>query len=308
MRLTTWLAGVALSIALGCGCGASGGVASSSAPGPAQAAPARAVPKAPAAVPEARAGALAVAPATPANLLPAAPKLSTFAPSSDLVRQADYYLGRLKESLDSDSEYKEDQEKITKDGNTLILIALALGLDDGHNKYKAAAPGLMKAGQEAAKAKTYAAAKAALADAHKAIASPPAGGPALSWDKASASLPELMKQVPLINARLKRNLKNAKRFAQKAKDSAGDTATLAVIAQGSMGAVAQTKKPTEAAKWFAFCGEMRDAAAGVNQAIHSGDPKATEKAMKPLAESCDNCHTVFNPEQVGKPDAEGKAE
>ncbi len=230
---------------------------------------------------------------------PAAPRLSTFAPASNLVRQTDYYLGRLEESLASESQYKEDKEKVSKDGNTLILIALALGLDDGHNKYKAAAPGLMKAGEEAAKAKTYAAAKTALAHARKAIASPAAGDSALSWDKASASLAELMKQVPLINARLKRNLR---RFAQKTKDTAGDTATLAVIAQGSMGDVSQTKKPTEAAKWFTLCAEMRDAAAAVNKAIHAGDPKATEKAMKPFAESCDNCHTVFNPEQVGKPE------
>jgi hypothetical protein len=230
---------------------------------------------------------------------PAAPKLSTFAPAADLVRQTDYYLGRLEESLASESQYKEDQAKVSKDGNTLILIALALGLDDGRNKYKAAAPGLMKAAQQVAKATTYEAAKAALGDAREAIASPAAAGKSLSWGKASASLPELMKQVPLINARLKRNLR---RFAQKAKDSAGDVATLAVIAQGSMGAVSQTKKPTEAAKWFAFCAEMRDAAAAVNKEIHAGDAKATDKAMKALAESCDNCHAVFNPEQVGKPE------
>jgi hypothetical protein len=229
---------------------------------------------------------------------PAAPKLSTFAPASDLVRQTDYYLGRLDESLASESQYKEDKEKITKDGNTLILIALALGLDDGDNKYKAAAPGVEGDARRLAKATTYAAAKAALADTHREL-SAPVQAYVLGWDKASASLPELMKQVPLINARLKRNLR---RFAQKTRDTAGDTATLAVIAQGSMGAVSQTKKPTEAAKWFALCAEMRDAAAAVNKAIHAGDPKATEKAMKPLAESCDNCHTVFNPEQVGKPE------
>jgi hypothetical protein len=224
---------------------------------------------------------------------PEAPKLSTFAPAGDLVRQADFYLGSLKASLASESQYQEDQGKVSKDANTLILIALALGLDEGENKYKAAAPGLMKAAQEAAKASTYSAAKAALADARKAIASPPVGGETLSWEKAPATLGELMKQVPLINARLKRNLK---RFESKAKESAGDTATLAVIAQGSMANVSQTKKPSEAAKWFAFCAEMRDAAAAANKAIHAGDEKATGKAMKALAESCDNCHAVFKSE------------
>ena len=82
---------------------------------------------------------------------PVAPELSSFAPASDLVRQTTYYLGRLEESLASESQYQEDKEKVCKDGNTLILIALALGLDDGNNKYKAAAPGLMKAGQEVPK-------------------------------------------------------------------------------------------------------------------------------------------------------------
>jgi hypothetical protein len=227
---------------------------------------------------------------------PEAPKLSSFAPAADLVRQTDYYLGRLDESLASQSQYKEDKEKVSKDGNTLILLALALGLDDGDNKYKEAAPGVEQDARRLAKAATYAAAKAALADVHREL-SGPIQAYVLGWDKASASLPELMKQVPLINARLRRNLK---KFAQKAKESAGDTATLAVIAQGSMADVSQTKKPTEAAKWFAFCAEMRDAAAATNKAIHAGDAKATEKAMKSLAESCDNCHAVFNPEQASK--------
>jgi hypothetical protein len=227
---------------------------------------------------------------------PEAPKLSSFAPAADLVRQTDYYLGRLDESLASQSQYKEDKEKVTKDGNTLVLIALALGLDDGDNKYKEAAPGVEQDARRLAKATTYAAAKAALADTHRDL-SASIQATVLGWDKASASLPELMKQVPLINARLKRNLK---KFAQKAKESAGDTATLAVIAQGSMADVSQTKKPTEAAKWFALCAEMRDAAAAANKAIHAGDAKATDKAMKSLAESCDNCHAVFNPEQASK--------
>ena len=38
-----------------------------------------------------------------------------------------YYLGRLKKSVDSETQYKEDQGKVSKDANTLILIGLALG-------------------------------------------------------------------------------------------------------------------------------------------------------------------------------------
>ena len=40
-----------------------------------------------------------------------------------------------------------------------------------------------------------------------------------------------MKQVPLINTRLKLNLKG-KKFKKKAKDTAGYTAVIAAIAQG----------------------------------------------------------------------------
>ena len=39
----------------------------------------------------------------------------------------------------SKDEYKDDQEKLTKDASTLAVIALALGLHDQPNKYQARA-------------------------------------------------------------------------------------------------------------------------------------------------------------------------
>ena len=83
-----------------------------------------------------------------------------------------------------------------------------------------------------------------------------------------------MKQVPLINARLKRNLKgsrfkgqgNGRRHGHAGRDRPGEH-----------GRCRPTKKPTEAAKWFAFCAEMRDAAAAVNKAIHAQDQKGDRK-------------------------------
>lgn len=228
-----------------------------------------------------------------------APKVSTFAPAEDLVGQVDYYLGRVEEAVATEADYKDAEGKITRDANTLVLIALALGLHDTDNKYKAAAPAMVKAAQQIAAAKDYASAKSAVADLKKATEGGAAAGE-LKWDKV-ASLEALMKQVPMINTKLKRNLR---RFASKAKESAGDTATLAVIAQGSIANADETDKPTEVKKWHDFCVQMRDAAAAMNAAIHAGDEDAAKKQMKAMTQSCDDCHAVFHPE--GSTEAEEK--
>jgi len=223
---------------------------------------------------------------------PAAPKVSTFAPAEDLVGQVDAYLARLEESVANPDAYKEASEgKIARDANTMALISLALGLHDATNKYKAAAPAMVKAAQMIAAAKDFAAAKAAV-DKLKKASEGKAGGE-LKWENV-ASLESLMKQVPMINTRLKKNLR---RFSQKAKESAGDTAVLAVIAQGSMANVEETKKPSEAAKWYEFCAQMRDAAGALNKAIHDGDEKAADKQMKAMTTSCDDCHAIFHQEE-----------
>jgi hypothetical protein len=227
---------------------------------------------------------------------PAAPKVSTFAQADELIAQVDSYLDRLTEATASETQYKEDAGKVAKDGNTLALLAVALGVHDTDNKYKPAAAALLKAAQGIAAAKDYAAAKAGVDAAKKAVAAPAGGADSVKWEKV-ASLKELMEQVPLINSRLKRNLK---KFSTRAKDSLGDTATLAVIAQGSMANAGDTAKPTETAKWYTFCAAMRDAASAMNAAIKAKDEKAAEKTLKALTQSCDDCHAVFHAEALEK--------
>jgi len=223
---------------------------------------------------------------------PAAPKVSTFAPAKDVAAQIEAYVERLEESVQSEAEFKEAEAKLAKDSNTLILLALAAGLHDEDVKYKAAAPGLIKATQELAKAKGFAAAKAGVAAVKKALDSKEGNPAELKWGK-SASLPDLMKQVPLINSRLKRNLRGTK-LTSKAKDNAGDSTTLAVIAQGSMADTSETKSEDQVAKWFGFCVQMRDAATALNKAVEAKDSKAADKAMSDLNQSCDDCHNVFH--------------
>ena len=225
---------------------------------------------------------------------PEAPPVSKFAKADDLVGQVDFYLERLEESTESEDEFADSSGKVVKDANTMILIALALGLHDQDNKYKAAAPGMLKASQELAAAKDYSAAKKGVA-AVKAATSSKGDPSALKWCEV-ADLHVLMEQVPLINSRLKRYLRG-KRFKSAAEETAGQTAVVAVIAQGSMGSVGKTKEPSEADKWYALCEEMRDTAVALNASIHAQDEDAKDKALEAFGESCHHCHEVFKPEE-----------
>jgi len=209
----------------------------------------------------------------------------------------DYFVERLTEAVETEEEYNDAQDQITKDANTLILLALALGLHDQDNRLKAGARTLLKAAQDAATAADFAAAKAAVEAVVAATKSDAGSDAELKWEKA-ASLPALMKQVPTVNTKLKRYIKGT-RFESKAQDTAGYSATIAVIGQGSIPNVDETEKPDEAEKWQQFCLEMRDAAGALNAAIHAQDRAAADVAMDALQKSCDTCHAVFHEEEVG---------
>jgi len=226
---------------------------------------------------------------------PAAPEVSTFAPAQDLVGQVAYYLERLEEAVEDEEEYNDSVEKIAKDSNTLILIALALGLHDTDNEYKTAAPAMIKAAQQLAAATDFASATAGVAAVKEATTASGGDLSGLKWEEKLASMEELMEAVPLIDSRLKRYLRGS-RFESKAEDTAGYSAVLGVIAQGLMANSGDTEKPNEVEKWHAFCIQMRDAAAAVNAGIRAQDQEATDAAMEKLSQSCDDCHAVFHDE------------
>ena len=224
---------------------------------------------------------------------PEAPKVSTFAPAEDLASQVDKYIKGLTKIVANEEDYNDGKNKIARDSNTLIVIALALGLHDQDSKYKAHAGALMEAAQELAATKDFESAKKAIADVQDAAEGKAEANVELKWGKI-ASLPELMKQVPLINTKLKRYAKGSK-FKSKAKDTAGYTAVIATIAQGSIADASATDNSDEQVKqWRGFCVIMRDHAGAVNAAIHEGDEPAAAEAMKKLAQSCDDCHAVFH--------------
>lgn len=222
-------------------------------------------------------------------------KISAFAPAEDLVSQVEYYVGRLEDAVETEAGFTDSQGKIAKDANTLIVIALGLGLHDQDNVHKAAAGTLMKAAQDLAAAKDFAAAKAAVAAVKAAAASQEAAGGQLKWERV-ASLHELMEQVPLVNTKLKRYISGS-RFASKADDTAGYTAVIAIIGQAALADTHEAKTDEQVQQWLGFSAQMRDAAGAVNAAIHAQDEPAAGAAMERLQQSCEDCHAVFHKEE-----------
>jgi len=153
-----------------------------------------------------------------------------------------------------------------------------------------------------AAAADLAAAKKGVAALHDAVDGQLKAEPELKWVPV-ASLPELMKQVPLINTKLKRNVKPAK-FKSKAKDTAGYTAAIAAIAQATIADTSDVKKPEQVNEWYKLMALMRDHAGAVNAAIHKGDEPAATAEMKKLQQSCEDCHAIFHPEAAEKMDKE----
>src|SRR4051812_880359 len=71
---------------------------------------------------------------------PKAAKVSSFAKSADLADQIDYFMKRAEESLAAKADYDEaKQARTKKDGNTLAVLALTVGMSDEDSPLKASA-------------------------------------------------------------------------------------------------------------------------------------------------------------------------
>ena len=62
-----------------------------------------------------------------------------------------------------------------------------------------------------------------------------------------------------------------------------------------MADLSETKNPEQVKQWYKFMTAMRDDAGEANAAIHRRNEPAAAKAMKKLAQSCEDCHAVFHP-------------
>ncbi len=237
-------------------------------------------------------------PAAPAGMaageeLPVDAPVSAYAPAEVLVGQVGEYMTRMEEAVATPDEYKDGATRIARDSNTMIVIALALGLHDQDSKLKAHAPAILKAAQAVAATEEYEAAKEAVAKLKAAVADG-GEGPELKWEKV-ASLKELMEQVPLIHGSIRRRV--SRRFERNLDGIAGDAATVAAIAQGTIPNADETVEPTKADEWTKYSIQMRNAAAQVLAAAQAKDEAAANAAFEKLDASCHACHKVFDPEQ-----------
>lgn len=225
---------------------------------------------------------------------PAAPPVSAFAPAADLVAQFDALLADTQASLESADDYFAKETRVRRNAHTLTVLALALALHDSPHRLSTAAPALIAASQALAATKDHPTAVEACA-ALAAVAEQPGSndGPAPEWARA-ASLSQLMKQVTFVHNLLRRNLRG-ERFASRADENAQHAALLAVIAQAALVDTHEVKDPAQVGEWYAFSGEMRDAAGALNAAIHAADAEAAADASKRLERSCTACHQVFRP-------------
>ena len=224
---------------------------------------------------------------------PQALKVSQFAPVKDLLQQVDFFIGRVTDSLADPQDFDgAKQSRTLKDASTLSALALALSMHDEEFPQKAAMPSLLKASQQLSAAgenaqqatQAFAAIKAARAGGITA-------GASARWEQV-ASLPALMKQVPLIHSGLKRGVE-PNRLARQAAQSAGQAAALAAIAQASWLDTEHIKKREDVGAWQEYCAQMRDAAGEVNSAVRAADQARVNAGMQRLAQSCETCHAKF---------------
>jgi cytochrome c556 len=108
---------------------------------------------------------------------------------------------------------------------------------------------------------------------------------------------QLMKQVSVINASLKRGLQPA-RLKSQAKKTTGESATLAAIANSLLFDTHEVKSEADTPDWYEYSAEFRESASALNAAIKTGKIAQVSPALKRMSTSCDTCHKKFHQEQL----------
>ena len=221
------------------------------------------------------------------------PPPSRWAPVAGLFTHVDATIARLRETLADAEDYDlADQSRARKDAEVLVALAQVLSRHDEDFAEQAAMPRLHAAAERlAASGESHAEAARALTDISAARGGQADPDVAVRWEK-SASLPILMKQVPLVHAALKRSV-DADRWRRQSAASQGQAAALAAIAAVSALDHEYAKTPAETTKWDELCGQMRDAAGAIGAAIRTEDRTALAEGMSRLHVSCEACHAAF---------------
>lgn len=223
---------------------------------------------------------------------PAAPKLSTVMPAADLAAQIRQYEADIDAALGSEADYKVQADKIRKAASMTAVLALVLAHHDTATDLSPAAPAILKAAQNLAKAKDYAAAKASANELKAAIARMGVSEPAPPWAKIVGQ-GTVMKEASDINTRLRNSLR---RFdPRRLEQNAQAASTLAALAQATIYDTHEVHDAAELPKWYQFCEEMRSAAGDLSQKIKARDKAGATAAADRLTKSCEACHDVFSP-------------
>lgn len=219
-------------------------------------------------------------------------KPSSYAPAEDLVRQVSAYVTSLSAATADAGAYDDDKKgEVSRDANTLSVIALVLGMHDQESALKPAAAKLIAAANQLAADSGDAKKAAEAVAAIKAIVEKPEKGEAVKWE-ATAEIGPLMKQVPIVNNNLRRGV-DSRRFAQSADKNAALAATLAAIAQASLFDANYISDEADKPIWVKASLMMRDGSGEALAAIRKGDQAAAKAAMEKIVKSCDECHHKF---------------
>jgi hypothetical protein len=219
------------------------------------------------------------------------PKPSSYAPAKDVAGQIEFYMKQIDDDLANQDEYgDEQQDRVMKVASTLIVLAQVLAHHDEEHALKKAAPALLRSAKNLAdSAGQFATATAAQAELKQCLES--ASDESVEWTPV-ADLPQLMKQVPIVNNKLRSGVSGI-RFKRLLDQNAGQAATLAAIAEASSHDKTYCSGEDEEALWAAICGNMRDAAAEVNAAVRKQDQEAAKAGLARLITTCDQCHEKF---------------
>ncbi len=227
---------------------------------------------------------------------PTAPAVSSFAPIVELETIIRELVSASVPRVKDEAAYRSGQQQLARDANTLIVLAVALGLHDADAALKPQAGDLVEAAEELAAAGSLTEAQAAVAALDTALgaeAAPQSAHPT-SWEN-SASQDELMKQVAFLQGKIKRGARGA-RLASTAEENARLATVLAVIARAVEFDTVGIEGEQPLSQWRKLCGQMRDASTAVHAALTAKDAAATAAALTQLEQSCTACHQVFRPD------------
>jgi cytochrome c556 len=227
---------------------------------------------------------------------PPPPKVSTFAPAEDLARQVDYYKKRMEDVVASEAEFDEaKQARIIKDANTMAILAQHLAMHDTDHPLKKSAGAVVQAARALTTVTDYKSASDGYKNLEKAFAGE-ASPVEAKWEKVAA-MGQVMKQVSVVNAALKRGLQPA-RLKSQAKKTTGETATLAAIANSLLFDTHEVKSEADLPSWFEYAAEFRDSAGALNAAIKTGQAAKVSPALRRMSTSCDTCHKKFHTQEL----------